>query len=140
MKHRTIKLLLLGGIILCIIAVLSFAGCSNNLADNKDYLNEDFVTQSVSPDGNYHLEAYRTKPGATVDFSIKVYIVKNEKRQQIYNCYHESAVEINWTDNCTVKINNVSLDLSKGQSYDWQKQGEYHRKVWNVFEKKVNVF
>ncbi len=106
---------------LIFVAVLSFAGCRNNLADNRDYLNEDFLTQSVSPDGNYHLEAYRTKPGATVDFSIKVYIVKNEKRQQIYDCYHESTVEINWTNNCTVKINNVSLDLSKGQSYDWHR-------------------
>lgn len=49
---------------LIFVAVLSFAGCRNNLADNRDYLNEDFLTQSVSPDGNYHLEAYRTKPGA----------------------------------------------------------------------------
>ena len=67
------------------------------------------------------MNAYRTEPGATVDYSVKVYLIKNNKRNLIYNAYHESEVTIVWVDNETVSINGKKLNLSKGEKYDWRK-------------------
>jgi len=79
---------------------------------------ESLLESSQSPDGRYYLEAYRTNPGATVDFSVKVYRVNNDKKELIYFVYHESEVTINWIDDNTVSINGRSLDLSKNEKYD----------------------
>ena len=98
----------------------NITGCYDSVYKRRNST-EKFLMSSVSPDGNYYLKAYRTEPGATVDFSIKVYIVEDSREKQIYNRYHESSVTITWIDNSTVQINNISLDLSKQQTYDWQK-------------------
>ena len=82
---------------------------------------ETLLMVSQSPDDKYSLEAYRTEPGATVDFSIKVYVVNNNK-SIIYDAYHEYEAEIVWLDNTTVSINGKSLDISQGERYDWRKQ------------------
>ena len=66
------------------------------------------------------MEAYRTEPGATVDFSIKVYEVTGNTKTLIYDAYHESDVQIFWVNNTIVSINGKELDLSSGQTYDWR--------------------
>ena len=81
---------------------------------------ETFLLSSLSPDGEYKLDAYKTEPGATVDFSIKVYITNESDKALIYNAYHEYQVEIIWINKNTVSINGKKLDLSKGETYDWR--------------------
>ena len=81
---------------------------------------EILLMESMSPAGEYKLEAYRTEPGATVDYSIKVYLLNNEKKTIIYNKYHERNVEISWLNNSSVLINGVQLDLEKEDTYDWR--------------------
>ena len=106
----------------CFCLLFNLTSCNYiTLIENQKATNETFLETSVSPDGNYKLEAYRTEPGATVDFSIKVYSVKGSEKRQIYNCYHESTVSIHWIDNDTVKINNICLDLSENETYDWRR-------------------
>ena len=83
---------------------------------------ETFLLSSVSPEGEYKLEAYKTEPGATVDFSIKVYIINESDKDLIYNAYHEYQVEIIWINRNTVSINGKNLDLSKGETYDWRRK------------------
>ena len=67
------------------------------------------------------MQAYRVSAGATVDFSVKCYLIDNEKKYEIYNQYHQSTAEINRLDEEIIKINNVTLDLSRGETYDWRR-------------------
>lgn len=87
----------------------------------NNYDAEEWVQCSVSPDKRIELNAYRTEPGATVDFSIKVYWNKGEDRILIYNAYHESEVDIEWLTKDEVMINHHILNLAKDETYDWKK-------------------
>ncbi len=53
--------------------------------------------------------------------SAKCYLIDNNKKCEIYNQYHQSKAEIKWLDEDIVKINDVALDLSKGETFDWRK-------------------
>ena len=76
---------------------------------------DTYLLTSQSPDGKYTLKAYRTEPGATIDFSVKVYLVSENTKTLIYNVYHEYTADIIWIDNCTVKINGMQINLSETQ-------------------------
>ena len=93
-----------------------------NIGESQTNDPETFLMTSQSPDGKYNLEAYRTEPGATVDFSIKVYLTIDDKKSIIYDAYHEYEVEIVWINNTTVSINGKTLDISQGEKYDWHTQ------------------
>ena len=98
--------------------IIPFLNIVNSQTNNPD----TFLMDSKSPDGKYNLEAYRTEPGATVDFSIRVYLVTDDGKTIIYDAYHEYEVKIVWIDNTTVSINEKILDISKGEKYDWRTQ------------------
>lgn len=80
----------------------------------------DLLMTSISPDGKYTVEAYRVNSGATVDFSVKVYVITEKGKKLIYNVYHEYEVDIIWVNSDVVSINGKQLDLSKGETYDWR--------------------
>ncbi len=90
------------------------------IGNSQTSAQETFLVSSQSPDSEYYLEAYKMEPGATVDFSIKVYMIKGEEKNLIYDAYHEYEAEIVWIDNVTVSINGKMLDLSLGETYDWR--------------------
>ncbi|MBO5333065.1 MAG: hypothetical protein J6B37_03010 [Clostridia bacterium] len=91
-----------------------------NIGNSQTNTQETFLMVSQSPDGKYNLEAYRTEPGATVDFSIRVYVIRDNKKSIIYDAYHEYEAKIVWIDNTTVSINGKTLDISQGEKYDWR--------------------
>ena len=91
-----------------------------NIGNSQTNNPETFLMASQSPDGKYNLEAYRTEPGATVDFSIRVYVIRDNKKSIIYDAYHEYEANIVWIDNTTVSINGKTLDISQGEKYDWR--------------------
>ena len=93
-----------------------------NIGNSQTNNPETCLIASQSPDGKYNLEAYRTEPGATVDFSIRVYLITNDKKSLIYDAYHEYEAKIVWIDNTTVSINGKTLDISQGEKYDWRTQ------------------
>ena len=75
----------------------------------------------ITSDNTYTLEAYRVNGGATTDYSIKVYRIDNDSSKSlIYNKYHDYNAEIKWISNYTVSINDVTIDLSKNETYDWR--------------------
>lgn len=78
---------------------------------------DTFLASSQSPNGEYVLEAYRTEPGATVDFSVRVYLVKDSKKSLVYDVYHERDVVIEWMTNSVVTINDKTIDLSLDEKY-----------------------
>lgn len=82
---------------------------------------EELLFESTSPDSSISLEVYRINGGATVDFSIEVYMKKGSRKKLIYNEYHEMDADVEWLSNDVVQINNIRLDLSKKQTYDWRK-------------------
>lgn len=96
-----------------LISVLKLGNYQNNTS-------ETFLESSISPDGKYKLEAYKTEPGATVDFSIKVYIIMENNKKLIYNAYHEYKVNIEWISSSRVSINEKELELSNNETYDWR--------------------
>lgn len=97
-------------------------GTSLVLGTSQKQQQETFLVSSTSPDEKYTLEAYRTEPGATVDFSVKVYLVAEKDRTLVYNAYHQSTADILWIDNETVSINEKILNIANGDIYDWRKQ------------------
>ena len=113
--NKTIKIMSLGIVLLVIILFLI---SSNN--NTKEHQNESYLYSSASPNATYFLDAYKTEPGATVDFSIKVYLVDGEKEKLIYNAYHEYQVEIIWLNDYEVSINGKVLNLQKNEVYDWR--------------------
>ena len=66
------------------------------IANSQKSVQETFLCSSESPDGKFNLEAYRTEPGATVDYSVRVYMINGNQKEIIYNAYHESEAKIDW--------------------------------------------
>ena len=101
---------------ICIIAIILsvmflLSGCSAS---------EELIEKSTSPSGKYTVEAYLMNPGATGDYSIKVYLQKVISKVLIYNKYHDYDADIKWLSDDVVVINSVTLDVSKGETYDWR--------------------
>lgn len=82
---------------------------------------EKYITESTSPDKKYTITIYLNNGGATTDFAI-LGVLKNNKTKiskNIYWQYHCETANIEWLDDKTVKINNVTLDVSK-DTYDYR--------------------
>ena len=78
------------------------------------------MARSESPDGTYVLEAYRLEGGATVDYSIKVYLTRGKMKKLIYNEYHGYDAEIEWLSDSEAMINKKVLNIKEGEKYDWR--------------------
>ena len=112
-------------VFICIFLVLAILVCvylvfAIGLGASQTNNKETLLLSSTSPDGEYTVEAYRTEPGATVDFSVKVYLITLREKVLIYNAYHEYSAEIMWVDNETISINGKVLNLSQNDKYDWR--------------------
>lgn len=84
----------------------------------------EFLTEEISPNGEYTLKAYVTNGGATSSYSVRGELVFNEKKNKtknIYWDYREERAEIAWRDNHTVVINGHELDVRKDK-YDYRRQ------------------
>ncbi len=115
-------IIIISVLFLIITTVLLFL-CASLVFDigiSQRNMAETYLLTSKSPDGNYTLKAYKTEPGATVDFSVKVYLVDDEEKNLVYNAYHEYEADINWIDNDRVSINGEILNISQGEKYDWR--------------------
>lgn len=123
MKKKLLVIISISGLIVVLLISILIAiwfGTVLKLGVSQRNTQETFITSSISPDGEYTLEAYKTEPGATVDFSIKVYIKTDSNKELIYNAYHEYNVKILWISNSKVSINGKTLDLSKNETFDWR--------------------
>ncbi len=107
--------------IFILISVFILIGFAFQLSACSAFTSEEKILTSTSPDNTYTLEAYRVNGGATTDYSIKVYRIDNDSSKSlIYNKYHDYNAEIKWISNYTVSINDVTIDLSKNETYDWR--------------------
>ncbi len=124
MKKNILKISIVFFIILSIILICVYLISVCNIGVSQKNNQEILLLSTQSPDEKYNLYAYRTEPGATVDFSVKVYSINDEKKELIYNAYHEYDAEIIWINNTTVSINGKTLNLSQGEKYDWRDNTE----------------
>ncbi len=97
--------------------------CFYNLFFNTQIIKgQDYLTESTSPDKNYTVTAYLNSGGATTDFSV-LGRVKNNKTGKEKNIYWQSScsdADIIWSDNDTVVINGIRLDVQE-DVYDFRK-------------------
>ena len=120
LNKKVIILILSVVVLLIFVWIIFWLIPALKLGTTQNNVSETLLESSVSPDGKYTLEAYKTEPGATVDFSIKVYIITKTDKSLIYNVYHEYKVDIDWISDNQVSINSRTLDLSKNETYDWR--------------------
>ena len=82
----------------------------------------EYLTEQVSPDGNYMVRAYLINGGATTSFAVRGELVYNKKPlkpRTIYWNYPEETANIEWIDDKTVAINGYTLKV-KNETYDFR--------------------
>lgn len=81
----------------------------------------DFISSSVSPNGEYRVDVYLFEGNATTDYGIRCAVVdlKNQESRNIYWQYNEDNVQIQWIDHDTVDINGKILNVLT-DTYDWR--------------------
>lgn len=82
---------------------------------------QEYITKSESPNGTYLVTAYLNNGGATTDYAVLCSVENklNGKEKNIYWNYHCDSVDILWTDDDTVVINGIALNLPN-QTYDYR--------------------
>lgn len=80
MKKNILKISIVFFIILSIILICVYLISVCNIGVSQKNNQEILLLSTQSPDEKYNLYAYRTEPGATVDFSVKVYSINDEKK------------------------------------------------------------
>lgn len=81
---------------------------------------QELIAESTSPQGTYTVKAYVSDAGATTSYTVFGELVFNhEKRKpkKIYWQYRESEANIYWSDDDTVSINGVTLNVPD-ETYD----------------------
>lgn len=99
-----------------LLSVLFLTGCAK----------DDLILTSTSPNEKYTVEAYLSDQGALGDYAIKVYLLNNGnflnngRKKLIYIKYHDYDAKIEWISDEIISINDITLDISKGETYDWR--------------------
>lgn len=122
MKRTFIKLLKILSVFIIILLYLvyRFFFSMNSLPKGELLLSVE------SPNGNYKINAYISGGNATVAESIRCELQYNNSKlspKNIYWQYRESSANILWLDDTNVKINSITLDVTK-DVYDFRKVKE----------------
>ena len=83
---------------------------------------QELITESISPEGTYTINAYLYNGGATTSYVVLgelVFNKENKKSKKIYWQYKEENAVIEWIDDDTVLINGVQLELPH-ETYDYR--------------------
>ncbi|RBP06221.1 DUF5412 domain-containing protein [Rossellomorea aquimaris] len=121
--EKKVVFTILGIFCLCVVAFVIY-GVYWAFYDMNRLPKGEFLSEESSPDGKYTLRAYVTNGGATTAYAVRGELVFNEKedkRKNIYWNYREETAEIKWTDEDTVVVNGVSLDVPD-EEFDFRHQ------------------
>ncbi|MEQ6353745.1 DUF5412 domain-containing protein [Lysinibacillus sp. M3] len=83
---------------------------------------QDLIAESTSPQGTYTVKAYVSDAGATTSYTVLGELIFNhEKRKskKIYWQYRKNEAYIKWSDDDTVSINGVTLNVPE-ETYDYR--------------------
>ena len=103
------------------IAFCNLLLCSCNM---NDLPKGEFVSSYISPKKTYTLNIYLCGGNATTDYSIRGEIVYNDssETENVYWSYHEEIAYVEWLSDEIFKINNIQLDISKKETFDWRNE------------------
>lgn len=82
----------------------------------------NLIKQSVSPSGDFTLNAYLVNGGATSALCVRGELQNNKtgNKKNIYWDYRIDKADIEWINNETVSINGHDLNIYN-QIYDWRR-------------------
>lgn len=114
-KRKKIKICLL-----LLSLIIECCSCNALFGDINKLPKGSLIHSSISPSGDYTVEAFLCDGGATVDYAIRCSVTDSEgKTRNIYWNYHERTVEIDWLDESTVSINGIVLNVETDK-YDYR--------------------
>ncbi len=84
---------------------------------------QEYLAESISPNGTYIVTAYLNNGGATTSYAVLGTLKKNKngKTKNIYWQYRCEKAEMEWLDDETIKINGVRLNV-KNEIYDYRRK------------------
>ena len=83
---------------------------------------QDLIAESTSPQGTYTVKAYVSDAGATTSYAVLgelIYNHEKRKSKKIYWQYRKNEAFIKWSDDDTVSINGVTLNVPD-ETYDYR--------------------
>lgn len=105
---------------LAVLLMLSFAGCSKEKEEIKtniaDITGQEVLSDSTSPDGKYTITAYYNADNEDGSDYAVLCVVKDNDSGDERNIYYNTEganANIQWTNDTTVVINGIVLDVKK---------------------------
>lgn len=114
---KFLKVIILVFIVIVIgVYTINWAFFDIQRIDGQELLNE-----VISPDGKYTVSSYLNNGGATTDYAVLCSVKNNQtgKEKNIYWNYHCTEANIEWTNEDTVTINGIELNVTK-DTYDYR--------------------
>lgn len=110
---------IIASIIVLVVALGS--GVYSLFYDTQKIEGQEMIAESDSPDGKYTVTAYLNK--SETDSAVLCSVTAKtffDRDRNIYYNYPCDKAEISWSDNDTVVINGIEIDVRKG-SFDCRK-------------------
>lgn len=109
---------------LLLIVSLALAACSTPIAESPmEELPEGIkIIDADSNDGTYRATLYMIPDGDTKYYRAAVTTLATGETKNVYFDNYTSESTIEWTDNTTLKINGISIDVTD-EVYDFRTQG-----------------
>ena len=91
----------------------------------------ELIRKVESPNGEYVVKTYFHYGGSlSLDAARGELInVQTNRKRNIYWNYPDADPYIVWIDNDTIKIGNQTLNVNKGETYDWRDDDEWEREL-----------
>lgn len=82
----------------------------------------ELIRSMPSPNGKYAISTYLKNGGSLSIDAVRGELVDESKntRKTIYWNYPDEDPYVEWTNNSIVVIGNQTIDISKGETYDWR--------------------
>ena len=114
------KIIIISLVILAVVCLIAYA-INRFFFSIQGIKGQVILEQSTSSDGKYTVTSYLNNGGATTDFAVLCQVKNNKtnKTKNIYWQYHCETARIEWIDNKKVKINDITLDVTK-DIYDYR--------------------
>lgn len=96
--------------LLLLLSLTVFAACSTK-TDMEDLPSGELLTTSNSPDGTYCFNAYLCSDDGELYVRGEVVTVETNESRNIYWDKYSDTVDVRWTNDSLIVINNISLDV-----------------------------
>lgn len=113
-------MIVMGALMLFCISIPFFAGLAI-LAEAEDEL----LFTSVSPTGEYVLEAVRENTPAIEPYYVKINRVDGEEKHMVYYVRGQEEAEIIWLSDMEAQINGVPVDITSGDCFKANARGYF---------------